>query len=251
MKGIIVLFMGFLMALVSGPVQAQDKLVFSALEGSPLALMVEDVLKEAYLRIGIEAELAFMPGPRALHMADDGKVDGAELRVETIHNRYKNLIMIPVPVYKTEIMVFSKNVTFPVNGWQSLKPYTIAAPAGYTAILDHLTNHSVWSVTYEQIFMMLDSDRVDIGVVDRFNGLITINKLGLTGIKTIPPPLKTIAFYNFLHKKHQNLLPRITAVMQEMESAGEIKAIWVRHEQALRTPSPAKAPEAGAGRKRQ
>ena len=240
MKKYFLLLMFMLLAWPGAPVHAQDKLVFSALEGSPLGIMVGEVLKEAYKRVGIEAELAFMPGSRALQMADDGKVDGAELRVETIRNRYKNLIMIPVPVYKTEIMVFSKNADIQVDGWESLKPYKIAAPAGYTAILDHLENHSVWRVSYEQIFRMLDAGRVEIGVVDRFNGLMTLGKLGLTGIKPISPPLKTIAFYNFLHKKHAALVPRITAVMQEMEKAGEIQAIWRRHERALLTPLPSK-----------
>ncbi len=182
------------------PVQAEQKLIFSGLQNSNLGLMVEEVLQKAYQQIGIRSEIKWLPGARALNMANDGEVDGAQLRVAAVSKKFTNLIMVPVPVYETDIVVFTRNAEFPVRGWASLKPYRIGMPGGYTAILDNVQGFNIWTVNYVQIFRMLDTDRVDIGVVDRFNGLLTLNKLGFTGIRILEFPLSTIQFYNFLHK---------------------------------------------------
>ncbi|MCP4690797.1 MAG: amino acid ABC transporter substrate-binding protein [Desulfobacterales bacterium] len=225
-----IFFVALGVLLAVSPVRAEEKLVFSGLQNSKLGLMVEEVLRVAYQRIGIRAETKWLPGARALRMANDGEVDGAQLRVAGIRKKFTNLLMVPVPVYETDIVVFTRDATFPVDGWDSLKPYRIGVPGGYTAILDNVRGFNIWTVNYVQIFKMLDTNRVDIGVVDRFNGMVTINHLGLKGVGVLEPPLSTIQFYNFLHKKHQDLLPRITASLQGMKEEGEIRRIWKKFE---------------------
>jgi len=54
---------------------------------------------------------------------------------------------------------------------------------------------------YQQIGIRAETNHVDIGVVDRFNGLMTVGKLGLRGIRILEPPLSAVRFYNFLHKR--------------------------------------------------
>jgi len=117
------IFIILFILLTTCPVQAEEKLVFSALQDSKLGLMVEEVLLEAYNRIGIKAETQWLPGARALRMANDGEVDGAQLRVASVSKKYSNLIIVPVPVYETEIVVFTRSADFQVKGWASLKPY--------------------------------------------------------------------------------------------------------------------------------
>ncbi|MDM8535379.1 transporter substrate-binding domain-containing protein [Desulfobacterales bacterium HSG17] len=228
MKHIVFIILSILAAVQ--PVQAGEKLVFSGLQNSKLGLMVEEVLQKAYKHIGIEAKIKWLPGARALQMANNGEVDGAQLRVASIKKKYTNLIMIPIPVYETEIVVFTRNMDFPVKGWDSLKPYKMGVPGGYTAILDNVRDFNCWTVNYVQIFKMLDTNRVDIGILDRFNGLITIKKLGIKDIKILNPPLSNIQFYNFLHKKHKDIVPEITAVLQDMRDKGKISEIWEKFE---------------------
>lgn len=218
--------------------QSAEKLIFSGLQNSELGLMVEEVLQEAYQRIGIRAEIKWLPGERALRMANDGEVDGAQLRVASVSEKFTNLIMVPVPVYETEIVVFTKNTDFPVNGWASLKPYRIGVPGGYTAILDNVRDFNCSTVNYLQIFKMLDANRVDIGIVDRFNGLLTVRKLGLSKIRILNPPLSNIQFYNFLHKKHKDIVPRVTASLQQMKDEGKIREIWDKFESAFTKEKP-------------
>ncbi|MEE4354965.1 MAG: transporter substrate-binding domain-containing protein [Desulfococcaceae bacterium] len=203
-----------------------ETLVFSGLENSELGLMVEEVLTQAYRNIGIRAEIKWLPGARALQMADEGKVDGAQLRVAGISKKCRNLLMVPVPVYESDIVVFTKKKNFPVSGWAGLKPYKMAVPEGYTAILDHVTGFNCWVVNYRQMFRMLDAERVDIAIVDRFNGLLTVRKLELEGIRILEPSLSRVCFYNYLHKKHKGILPRITASLEKMRDEGKMQAVW-------------------------
>ncbi len=228
MRYCFIIIMSFLLTV--SPVQAEKKLIFSGLQNSKLGQMVEDVIKKAYQQIGITAETKWMPGVRALNVANNGEVDGAQLRVASIRKKFTNLIMIPIPVYETKIVAFTKNKKFSIQGWNDLKPYRIAVPAGYTAILDNVQGFNYWSVNYRQIFKMLDSDRVDIGVVDSFNGMVTISQLGIKGISSLEPPLKSIQFFNFLHKKHKNIVPQITQSLQQMQDEGKIQEIWAEFE---------------------
>lgn len=236
MKSFVVVVLSIIM--LSQSVQAKDKLVFSGLRNSKLGVMVEEVLKQAYRRIGIESEIRWLPGMRALQMADNGEVDGAQLRVAGIRKKYTHLLMIPVPVYVTQIVAFSKDPEISVDGWGSLKPYRLGAPNGYTAILDNIQGFNFWEVTYVQIFKMLDKNHVDLGIVDRFNGTITVHDLQLKDIHILDLPLAEIAFYHFLHEKHRPLVPRITASLQQMEQEGEIRQIWTRFEKAFTGDAP-------------
>ncbi|MCP4688479.1 MAG: hypothetical protein GY859_10530, partial [Desulfobacterales bacterium] len=94
----IIVFIALAVLLAAPPVRSEEKLVFSGLQNSKLGVMVEEVLREAYQRIGIRAETKWLPGARALRMANDGEVDGAQLRVAGIRKKFTNLLMVPVPV---------------------------------------------------------------------------------------------------------------------------------------------------------
>jgi len=78
------IFITFSILLTLQPVQAEEKLIFSGLQNSKLGLMVEEVLQQAYQRIGFKAETQWLPGARALRMANSGEFDGAQLRVASV-----------------------------------------------------------------------------------------------------------------------------------------------------------------------
>jgi polar amino acid transport system substrate-binding protein len=54
----------------------------------------------------------------------------------------------------------------------------------------------------------------------------SIQRLGYTDIVALEPPLSESNFYHYLNSKHSEiLLPRITAVLQEMSDSGRIDEI--------------------------
>ncbi len=159
-------------------------------------------------------------------MSNEGKVDGELFRNKIIQKKYLNLVIIPVPIAKPEIVVFTKNLEFQVRGWESLSPYTIGVQIG-SKLFEENTKGMRVSPTrnLKQAFGMLNKGSVDIVVQTRMNGLDVIKKLNLRGIKVLEPPLVYDAVYHFLHKKHQSLVPSITNVLENMEKNGRLTAI--------------------------
>jgi len=72
---------------------------------------------------------------------------------------------------------------------------------------------------------MLTRKRVDIGVFPRVNGLYHIKRLNIGGIRELRPSLMKFDLFHYLHQKHKELVPRISAVFRKMRKSGELTAI--------------------------
>ncbi len=204
------------------PAMAQDTLTFSRVEGFG-ADITEQVVKEAYHRLGILISAQPLPAERALSLAGSGDLDGEVSRVEGIEKNYPDLVMVPVPVTATEVVVFTKHVIFPVTGWESLKPYSIGILTGAKFAREGTQGMRAEPVTTdEQSFQKLDAGRIDVAVTTYINGLETIRKLNLKDIKALEPPVTTLKLYHYLHKKHMDLVPKITDVLKQMEKEGRM-----------------------------
>ena len=55
--------------------------------------------------------------------------------------------------------------------------------------------------------------------------MLEIRKLGLTDIRVVEPPLETVQFYHYLHKKNRSLIPGIDAVLRSMQASGRVAEI--------------------------
>ena len=209
------------MYVMVSSVQAQEKFVLTTLEPSPLAELCENVMRTAYERIGIEIEIQHLPGERALDMANNGEVDGELFRNATISQSYPNLIQIPVAIAHPEIMVFTKNLTFPVEGWESLRPYKISIQRGHKTAETKTEGMDVFpGNTVEQEFFMVERGRVDVAIHTRMIGLAMLKQLNLPDIHVLGPPLLVSNVYHYVHQKHAAVVPQLTTVLQGMEEEG-------------------------------
>lgn len=212
--------------IIAVPMHAQDTLVLSRMD-SPLAEIGQNILHEAYQRVGIQIDVQLLPAERALYMANYGDVDGLVLRIKEIETRYPNLRRVPVTVIALEGVVFTKNITFDVMGWESLTPYQIGILRGSKFAEIGTQGMMVeMATTYEQVLLKLNLGRSDVVVMARTNGLVEIGKLKLKDIQVLEPPLITTDLYHYLHKKHEHLLPKITQALQDMKAEGRPKEIW-------------------------
>lgn len=206
---------------------AQDTLVISKIEGGFLhEIVAEAVLTEAYQQLGITLTTEEKPAERALVDANEGVVDGDLIRKTGIEEQYPNLIMVPVSVTSVEWMAFTKQVQFAVQGWESLKPYLIAFELGLKVMEENTAGmNRIMRTSTEQVFQLLDRERVEVAVAVREDGLVAMKRLGLSGITMLEPPLERTPLYHYLHKKHAQLVPKLTEVLQKMGQDGRIKAI--------------------------
>lgn len=224
LKVLTVLFFGLWLLISS--LHAQERLIISTFNPSPFVAVCQEVVRNAYERMGIEVLFKHYPGERAIRLADEGYTDGELYRNATVAENYPNLIQIPVAISQVEIVVFAKTVDFPVEGWSSLSPYRIGVERGFKLVEEHTQGMVTETVeTMDQTFLMLDSGRVQVVVQSGVEGRFIIKKLHLQGIKTLSPPLAVNKVYHYLNKKHQNLAPEITEVLRAMERSGEIQKI--------------------------
>ena len=227
----VLMFLVMVSLILSSQAHANEQLVFSTAD-SALTPVNKRIVTEAYKRIGFKIQVERLPAARALRISNKGDVDGELFRIADIVSDYPNLRMIPIPIYILEVRVFSKDVEFSVNGWESLKPYNIGIIRGVKhAELGTKGMNRHISVNYNHLFQMLDKKRVDIVVAARLSGLESLAKLNLKEIKMLDHPVATIPIYHFLHKKHERLIPKLTEVLRRMEKEGTLQKI--RHEEEL------------------
>ena len=218
---------------ITPSIYAQNTLLIAS-PGAPTAKVTEQILREAYKRIGIQIQIKEFPAERSLLMSNEGQSDGDVNRIKEVEKLYTNLIRVPIVVNTVEWVAFSNNVRFPVEGWESLKPYKIALRRGMKIAEIKTEGMSREVVTTdEQIFKLLDIGRVDVAVSDLLTGRIELKRLNLESIFKLEPPLTTVELYHYLHKKHENLVAKITESLQTMENEGEIRRIREQAEEEL------------------
>lgn len=184
------------------------------------------ILTEAYNTLGIPIIFIEQPAERALRQSNKGVNDGELLRISGLSKTYENLIRIPVTLFTTEVRVFTRKQILNFEDWDSLRPYHIGIHRGHKYAELNTEEMTRTIVTHrENIFKMLQAGRFDLTIADRHAGQEHINKLHLNRVKMLSPPLERNPLFHYLHKKHQTLIPRITATLRTMKASGRIEAI--------------------------
>ncbi len=214
-----------LAVLISFSVSAQ-KLQFSKIEGSFLSGISEQVLIEAYKQLDIEIELIEFPAVRGLILSNEGVTDGELHRVIKVDYTSANLLRVPTVINQAQVVAFTHNKQFKVDGWASLKPYKIGYVRGIVVIEAGTIGMDVApQSSYEQVLMMLKLERIEVGVLNRVSGIHFLKTMAFRNIKILEPPILKHALYHYLHIKHKKLLPRVDAVLKRMHASGRIDEI--------------------------
>ena len=129
--------------------------------------------------------------------------------------------MIKEPVSQIEAVVFTKDKSFTVQGWESLSPYKI----GYVQSNKWVENNTKGMNTEgilkpDSVFKMLEAGRIDIAVLPMGSGITLIKKLGLSDIKILQPPVMITNLHHFINNKNKDLIPKLEAVLAEMNADG-------------------------------
>ena len=215
--------------VVTCRVSMAKTLNFSCIEETPDIEISRLVLAEAYGRLGIDITIQELPGLRALIYANEGLTDGELFRAKGIEDEYTNLVRIQVPINTVDVVVVTKSFFFKVNGWQSLKQYSIGIQSGITFIESIISNIEGLKVirvkNSSQLLGMLENERIDIVVAPRISALLSLSDLKSKTITILEPPLQIMPLFHYLNKKHQSLVPVLEDVLQKMEDEGEIQRI--------------------------
>jgi ABC-type amino acid transport substrate-binding protein len=184
-----------------------------------------EILRAIYGRLNIAVELVDVPGKRALALSSAGELDGEVHRIANLTRDYPTLVQISPPINYIEPSVFTTTLHFDVDGWHSIKDYSIGIVRGVgsseagTQGMSRVTP----AASLENLISMLDAGRFDLMVTDLFSGRVAVKKLNLQSrIHALSPPLEKIYIYHYLHERHRVLAGKVGKVIEEMDASGEL-----------------------------
>ncbi|MFZ6638919.1 substrate-binding periplasmic protein [Undibacterium sp. TC4M20W] len=207
--------------LMSFNVMAQESKtlqISTLIEKDPATLIVEKIIDTAYRKLGWHLNVHYLPGERSLRSANNGEMDGELYRKLGMERDYPNLVIVPVPLLTYEIVIFTNGTHFLVNSWESLRPYTIGFVRGIKIIEQNTVGMKLEAApTVRQAFQKMLLGRSDIVVANRISGLAALAEMKQTDVTILTPPLATFPVFHYLNKKHEALVPGLTAVLQKMQ----------------------------------
>lgn len=225
------LLMTLLFVMIAGTcrISMAKTLKFSCIEGTPDVEISRLVLAEAYGKLGIDITIQELPGLRALIYANEGSTDGELFRAKGLEDEYTNLVRIHVPINSVDVVAVTKSLPFEINGWQSLKQYSIGIQSGISFIESSISNMKELKITRvknsAQLMRMLENERIDVVVAPRISAILSLSDMKSKTITILEPPLQSLPLFHYLNKKHHSLVPELEGVLQKMADEGEIERI--------------------------
>ncbi|MFA5904537.1 MAG: transporter substrate-binding domain-containing protein [Desulfobacula sp.] len=231
MKQIIIFFILFLAGTAMA--QAEQTIFLATADGPPLSKpdntgFHDKIILEIFLRIGIRAQILHLPAERALINADSGIEEGVFVRVAGMEKLYPNLVHVPEKITDYEFTAFTKHPNMVINGWESLKPYSVGIITGWKILENNIrdTKELLKVETPEQLFGVLDTDRVDLIIYNRYDGYGVLKQLNLKHIRLIEPPLASREMFLYLNTKRKNLVVPLTEALRAIKQDGTYQRLF-------------------------
>jgi len=225
---------GHLFAFDETAITKQKLYVFHTALESPIREILETRIQEAFGRLNLKAELLIShSSQRALMLANE-EGDGDAARVPNIKEiapeNTDNLVQVPEAIITMELGVYARNLSFPVEGWNSLEKYHNGARVGAKILEKNIPGKRTFVPTTVQLVQMLDSGRIDTMVEWNLIAENAIRDLKVTGIKKLSPPIILQPFHIYLHKKHRALVPELSKAISQMKEDGSFDKLAGKEE---------------------
>lgn len=178
---------------------------------------------EALRRAGLVLRLVSLPSQRSLFAANAGEVDGEGLRVAGLEASYPDLVRVPERFISISFVAFTRDPKLVLDqGFASLKPLRVAHINGWKLFE---AQAAVARVVYkvdqaEQLFRMLEADRVDVALYTLADGLALVNAMRLGQVRALQPALAEADMFLYLHQRHQAWVPKIAQALRDMRADG-------------------------------
>lgn len=212
----------FVLCMYPAFLPAKDHVTFSTIENSPYATISERVMRIAYNRLKLDMSILNLPAKRALITSNAGTIDGELYRIKNLQLKYKNLIMVPVPIGKLEGIAITWNKDIQIKEWEDLSSQNVCFRGGVKFAEAGLNNMKARAVSSNsQLFNMLKKKRCDVIVIARITSIPMVKDFIKTQkTQLYQTVLQTYPLYHYLHKKNEHLQPELTKVLQQMQQEG-------------------------------
>ncbi|MBD3608938.1 MAG: transporter substrate-binding domain-containing protein, partial [Gammaproteobacteria bacterium] len=189
---------------------------------------IEAIIEEAFKRVGVVGIVSRKSSKLSLINANTGADDGLAMRIKGLDKKYKNLIRVPEVIMCSEFSGYSKTELKPINNWDDMTDIYVAYVNGWRIFENNVINNNrvIKADSADLLFGMLEKDRTEIVLYEKWQGLSLIEKLGIKAIKVNRLPLEQKKMYVYLHKKHKHLVSGVAKAMRDMKSDGTYQRIF-------------------------
>lgn len=224
--------MAWLLGAAASPVLASEELHLSTGVRAPWTVaggqgFLDRMVAEMFGRLGIKAKVVVYPSAeRAMMNADAGIDDGAALRVRGLEKDYPNLVRIDEKIADNDFVAYSVHYDFATRSFADLRPYLVAHIVGWKIFERNLDSgfQRTTAQDAEQLFGLLKSDRADLVLYERWQGLTYLREQGIKA-RALEPPLARTEMFVYLHKKHAHLAGNAAAALRAMKADGSYDRI--------------------------
>lgn len=200
-------------------------LKLAVIDDVPSTRLAAQVLGAAYEKLGVRIETTVVPSRRALHMVNQGVVDGDLFRIKEVANQYPNLVQVPYPVLKGRVVPVVRAHHPDQLPQSSGPPLRVAVRRG--VIIAEMTAtklgmEPVLARNYQQMRDLLNRGRVELMLVSDIEGLSPLKNNDWRDLKVLSEPVTPFELYHYLHQRHADLAKPLAKILREMDLNGEI-----------------------------
>lgn len=179
---------------------------------------IDVIATEAFRRAGLDLRLVKLPAERALRLINDGLQDGDLTRVAGLEAQYPNLVRVPEKLVDWDFAAFSKDPSVPAD-LASIRRRSVGFIRGWKIYEQAMAGveNAIAVEDAEQLFRLLQTDRIEVALYGRWMGLALIKKRGMTSVRPLHPLLANREMFIYLNKRHAEHIPRIAAALRAMK----------------------------------
>lgn len=211
---------------------AEDK-VFRLNSGAPESLSNDHgtafynrLAAEMFKRMGMRHVYIRLPSQRALIQANNGSDDGNIARIDGMEKKWKNLVKVPESILTWEFTAYTNRDDIHINGWDSLKPYTVGHVRGWQIYekKSAVAKQAIRANNPRHLFAILKNKRIDVALFEHSQSRYWFDKIGYHPRRLSPALVKKPLFI-YVHKKHSSLVPKMAAELASMKKDGRYRLI--------------------------
>lgn len=180
------------------------------------------LMEEAGRRAGVQVDIRMLPSERSLQDAIHGRVDGEFGRIAAIAQQYPALQIVPEPLVDWQFSAFVRTGDAPPQSFADLRGRHVGFIRGWRIYEENVRGaQSVTrAVSEDQLFSLLQSNRVDVILYNNLRGLSWIERNGATGISLVAPPLESRGMHLYLHESRGMFVRPLADALRAIKEDG-------------------------------
>jgi len=212
--------------LVQNTAVAKQPVTMSIIEsekGDTVYNFAQKLVNEISKISDLDIRLMVIPAKRATQMLRNNTLQAEFYRIESYAQQVPNSIKIAASESLVPIFAYSASVNFKVNGWQSLKPFSMINVRGWIYPKKNLPEKEFIIVNSTlDAFAMLEAKRADIFVNNPISSASILQSSAFkdTQIRRLSPKLDHIKFFTFFSGKYPKMAESYNSAIKEIKSNG-------------------------------